>query len=297
MLDLSQVHAESLHHLITTPLPDVPYYIEPAILPKGAKLLFGGTAKLGKSFLGIGLGRALALGRPMWDMPAFKVLKPARVLLLEQEVGKKGLQYRTTKIFNGDDEEKLKENFHVLSQLRGFRLDSYDSLDFLNRVTHEVGANVLILDPIGKMHGYDENSNTDVNKLFSLIENVLDKGSDLGLSVVISHHYGKPSRDPKFNVDPLDPYNFRGASKWFDDPDSLMTFHRIPKDEDGKVGAKGWKVECRAILRHGEELDDMMFHINEDGDLRVKFAGFKKDLRVDKPKKEVKKRGFEFTKI
>lgn len=273
MLDLSQVKAESLHHLLTTPLPDVDYYIEPALLPKGAKMLFGGTAKLGKSFLGLGLGRALALGKPLWDMPEFKVPKPVRVLLLEQEVGKRGVKKRCEKVFNGDDEAKLKENFHVLSQLRGFRIDNYDGIDFLDRVVHETGANVLILDPIGKMHGFDENDNTQITKLFFNIETVLDKCSDLNLSIVISHHYGKPVRDPKFDVDHLDPYNFRGASKWFDDPDSLITCYRIPKDNGGKVGSRGWKVEARCTLRHGEEQDDMVFHINEDDDLRVKYAG------------------------
>lgn len=305
MIDLSQYSPESVFSLIHKEIPEAPHYIEPSILPKGGKLLFGGSAKLGKSFMGLSLGRALALGVPLFDVPYMTVPEPTRVLMIEQELGIRTLQKRCIKIFDGDSDKLLKENFHVMSQLRGFKIDDPNAIDFLDRAVHECGAQVLILDPMGKLHNLDENDSKDMNFLFNQIELVQKRCEDLNLSVVMSHHSGKPSRDPNSDWDSLNPYNFRGSAKWFDEPDVLITGNRILLEDGGGVGPldkngvpEGWKAELRFTLRHGNSVPDMMIHINENVDFRVKYAGPRKAPGIANESGQKKKAGaIEFRKM
>jgi hypothetical protein len=65
-----------------------------------------------------------------------------------------------------------------------------------------------------------------------------------GMAVVMSHHFGKPPA-PQFreDYDPLSPYNFRGASKWYDAPDTLVTFESLsPHTGEWKRMRAGFKM-------------------------------------------------------
>ena len=267
-INYAEVRPWSLYDLINTPLPETPQYIGRGVLPRGAKMLFGGAAKMGKSWMGLSLGRALALGIPLYNIPDFIVPEPVKVLLIEQEVGPHELQQRIKPIFLGDDEEKLKTNFFVLSGFRGFRLDDARAEGFLCEQVHKLGINVVILDPIGKMHFFDESDNSQINRLFHTIDRILSACTETGLSMVLSHHYGKPVKDPTLDWDKLDPYNFRGASKFYDDPDTLVTGFR----QDGP-NENCWRIRTRWILRHAPPMPDNTLKFNYGGDLRVKTSG------------------------
>ena len=86
--NFSLVEPWNVVDLIEKPLPTAPCWIEPAVLPKGAKMLFGGHAKIGKSFVMLELARSLALGKQPFAAPALRVPSPTKVLLLEQELGR-----------------------------------------------------------------------------------------------------------------------------------------------------------------------------------------------------------------
>ncbi len=51
----------NMAELIERPLPERQCYIEPAVLPYGGCMLFGGWAKVGKSFIMLELARAVAM--------------------------------------------------------------------------------------------------------------------------------------------------------------------------------------------------------------------------------------------
>jgi hypothetical protein len=265
--------------LISRPLPKSPCWIEPSVLPKGAKMLFGGCAKVGKSMLLLEMARALATGSKPFAAPALSVPVPTKILLLEQEIGPWGLQKRAQTILAGESADMLRENFHGISQVRGFRLDALGASEQLAEWCHKVGANVLFLDPIGKLHTYDENDAGQINRLFNRLDDVLELCKDLGLSIVLSHHFIKPLRDPRFPLtdDQLfSPYNFRGSSKWYDDPDTLVTVNRLPGEYFGHrsatPGHKWWMVKSKWETRQGGDVPEYMsFSINRDGNLRVVY--------------------------
>jgi AAA domain len=271
--NFSLVEPWNIVDLINRELPKVPCWIEPAVLPKGAKMLFGGHAKIGKSFIMLELARSLALGKAPFGAPGLAVPTPTKILMLEQEIGPWGIQKRATTLLAGEDKDRLQTNFHGLSQIRGLRLDTPGVTHRIAEWVHKVEASVLFLDPIGKMHSYDENDATQINRLFHKLDEIMELCRDLSLSIVLSHHFSKPNRDPRIILDDdqlFSPYNFRGTTRWYDDPDTLVTCNRLPNDVPR--AHKWWYVKTRWETRQGGDVPEWMtFSVNRQNDLRVRY--------------------------
>lgn len=263
--------------LLDRPDEPAPCWIEPAVLPKSGKLLFGGESKTGKSIIMLEIARALAMGKAPFGCPVLSVPEPMKVLVVEQEIGEWGLKKRAARIFAGEDRDLLRENFFGVSKVRGLAVNETDSIKFLADLVHKLGAKVVFLDPIGKMHNYDENDNSQINRLFRRLDELIDACKGLQTSLVISHHFGKPGnlKDSRFGPDDemaFSPYNFRGASKWFDDPDTLVVCRRY----ETPTPSNWWKIRSKWVQRQGESLGYMNFSVNKNNDLRVRWEAEEK---------------------
>lgn len=258
--------------LMKMDFPPEPVWIGPSILPKSCKMLLGGQAKVGKSLLMMELGRALALGKEPFDCPKslINVPKPASVLLIEHELKLFGLQKRIKKAYNMSDEEMAAMNFDAISGEHRINFSSTEGCKLLTDVILEFRPEILMLDPISKMHNLDENSNTEVGRMFSYLDSLIEIGKPWGMSIIMSHHFGKPPTIPT-ERDAVDPYNFRGASKFKDDPDVLVTAAIVPNGGIINTPHKAWRLRTRWTLRHDESPSDMFLRVNEMNDLRVRF--------------------------
>jgi RecA-family ATPase len=98
-----EIKPARIYDLITRELENVPCWVGGNLLPKRGVLLFGGLEKIGKSFIGLEVARALSTGTPLFGYPDFVVEEKARVLLVEMEVGEYGLQDRTRAVFGKED--------------------------------------------------------------------------------------------------------------------------------------------------------------------------------------------------
>lgn len=278
--------ASPIDDLILQDLPPQPYWIEPFVLPKRGMMLFGGEAKVGKSMVMLELCRALALGEPPFGVPDFLVPEPARVLLIECELGIYGLKDRAGQILK-KDLQRLRDskNFWYVSKDPYLSLSSKQGVEGIVRLVEEVKPNVLCLDPIGKLHTADENSNTEVAKILNRLERIQKTGEAQEMSLVISHHFGKPAKeDSRFASasDGLSPYEFRGASKWFDNPDTLVTMKRV-----AELKNKAWRLRSRWTLRHGAGRPDILITINKYGTLEARYEGLAADV-IAEPDPETK---------
>ena len=263
--------AQSFYTLVTKEFKGQQYWIGPAVLPRSGKMLFGGQAKIGKSHLMMELARSLATASTPFCYPGFQVSEPARVLILEQELGEYGLQKRARLAYFGCHEETLRENLWYVSKNPDLKLDDALGQKIIRGLLDQVRPNVLILDPISKFHTSDENSNSDIARLLSEIDRLISEYSDLGLAVILSHHFGKPIRDPRYMVDPLDPYNFRGSSNWYGDMDTLATVHRMGQLSSA-LDYEAWRIRTRWISRHGEApTRELLMSVNRYRDLRVRY--------------------------
>lgn len=262
-------YAQPLVSLIERDLPIQRAWIEPAVLPKGGKLLFGGLAKTGKSMVMLNMALALATGATLFGYTLFRCPTPVRVLIIEQELGEIGLQERSRLLFH-DVERAHMDNLWYISKDPELQLDSPQGRKRLWEAVAQVRPAVVFLDPFGKMHTQDDNSNQSVTILWRHIDRLIKDFADLELSVVASHHFGKPLREPGSNFDLLSPYNFRGASQFYNDMDSLVTMHRT---DSLRLGHEAWKLRTRwGPNRHGGmPEEDLILTVNRNQDLRVVY--------------------------
>jgi hypothetical protein len=276
-----------LSDLLSKPLTSAPSWIEPAVLPKGGTLLFGGQDKIGKTFLNLSLARALATGENLFEHPKLHTPEPCRVVLVDPELGEYGLQKRSASVFADLDLSStgLADRLWYISKDPEIYLDHQPGRRKLREVVGDTQANVVLLDSVNMLHGYDENSNTEISRLFKFLDELKAEFRAQDLSIVLSHHFGKPPSgvDPRFVRDPLDRTNFRGAGKWTNAPDSLVTLQR---QENLPTMWEAWELSCRFLLRQGESLPDMTLRVNEHKDLRVYYnrdlVGGAKLPRLDK---------------
>lgn len=213
----------------------------------------GGAAKIGKTFLLLDLAHQLATGGTLWSTD-YKIMMSIRVLYCEQEVGEAEFQRRVKLRYSALGLQPPEE-LYFTSRLKNFFLDTNEGQRVLAREIEETKAQVVIIDPIGRCLLGSENDNSEVGRLFHRFDELLV--SYPGLSLVISHHFGKPPReDVDASYDTLSPYNFRGASKWFDAPDSLITFIKM-QQRPGE-----WKrLRSRMELRQGESPEHSMDYV------------------------------------
>ena len=278
--------AQKVSELLQKDLPKNLFYLEPAILPKGGVMLFGGEAKIFKSGIMIELARALATGTRPFDSEIFTVPKKARVLLVEQELGENELQKRLSHTLARHKHVQFDEYLYYLSVVPDMQLNTPDGLGYLHEQIVSIKPNVVILDPISMFHGYDENSNTEIGELFKRLAKIKESVPELELSFILSHHFKKPSTAKWNKPDPLTPYNFSGSQRWFNTPDTLVTFNRTKTLSD----KSGWYLDSRWIPRRGKQLDDITFIVKpEDEECQIRvFMGGNDVKKDEKPKRETK---------
>jgi hypothetical protein len=186
-------------------------------------------------------------------------------------LGEYGLQKRVKKIFAQEKPRLIENNLWYVTQQPRMKLDDRDGLEIFRQLVVDVKPEVLILDPMGKLHSGDENSNQDVEKVINSVERLKKIGEAWDMSVIMIHHFGKPPQKKGEELtDELSPYQFRGASKWFDAADTLMTCSR-QRDKNRDEKKTWWELKCRFTVRHDEEQPDFVLEVNKGDDLRVMF--------------------------
>lgn len=266
-----------LTELLSRPQITYPAWIEPVILPKGGVAIFGGHSKIGKSFIALEMGRAVATGDFLFGFREFRAAE-GRVLYLEREIGEYGLQTRGLKVFAGENLDRIADNVWYVSQDPSLDLDTHAGVQIIGDHIAATGANVVILDPISHMHSGDENDNTQMNKLFSAIEYLRHQFRNQGLSFVIAHHFGKPPNGKHADgYDHMSMHNFRGAGKFASAPDTICTAWRC---EELNLPWEAWRLKLRWRCRQGESPGEMYLTVNQNQDLRVRWERMALENRV-----------------
>jgi hypothetical protein len=281
--DPAKIKLSDAQELISTPIPEGAFIIEPRILPKGGKMLFGAPTKTGKTFVAINLVKNLLLGTHPWGNKEWSCKPGNKVLFIEREVGPWGMGERLRNIF-ADVPEEIQKEFKIISMPLGLTFSSHDCVLYLKQLCADLGIDVLVLDPLNKLSHFNENDSSDILKLIDALDTV----SDGRVATIYSHHFGKPMRGREAqDWDKLDHYNFRGSSRFVDDADALLTMWRDP----GKLVAThdSWKLQVRLTLRHGPSPDDFMFYVNEHNNGAVEYR--QGSVEREEPKQEKPKWG------
>lgn len=242
-------------------------------------MLIAAPSGIGKSLLALNVIRALTLGKPVFGWEYFDVPRPCRVLYMDQEVLPKELKGRILSIFEPKEllEIYKEKRFKAISAHPNVSFTSPDNLQHILDNVEKHKPEVVIFDPIGLMHEFEENSNTEIGKLMNQINLIKSVGKAWGLSVIIIHHTGKAPVD-KDKYDGLDHRHILGASKFVIPQDSVLMLEKKGFLDAAK---ESWRIKARfSKVRHSKHFDDFLLHLNEHGNLR---ANFQKTLGTSDP--------------
>jgi RecA-family ATPase len=230
--------------------PARPFLIKHLLHP-GSKMLMGGTAKRGKSFILHGILYALATGTPLFGNEFLHVPAEFPGILFSQELGPQELKRRWKKYEGLPTTPALARNLVVCPKNLDYRLDRDEGITAMREQVYQaaqaLGAPVawIALDPISKLHHANENDQREVGLVMRNIERL--QAFAQGAAIIIVHHFGHPNE--------MSPYRqgggrFRGSTHFYADVDTLVTLQR-----NSPLWAKEPKFTVAFETRHGEPLD------------------------------------------
>jgi hypothetical protein len=118
------------------------------------------------------------------------------------------------------------------------------------------------------LHGYNENDNTEIQKLIHTMHRLQESLVGLETSIVMSHHFQKPPREKGPGFDPLDYHNFRGASKYTDTADAIVTLDVVKTNNPNPLQ---WELQGVVQGRHSPGSPRFQLGVNTLRDGRIYF--------------------------
>jgi RecA-family ATPase len=222
--------AVSLGELLAQPA-DPTYYLVFPLLPRGGRLLIGAPPKSKKSMLALNMAYDLAEGLPLLGLRdkdgdgLWRPKRPYTVLYVENEIGQYRLKERMTQIQSARSGDVAPSNLYFEPKGSGIMLDTPEGLGILKARIDALKPDVLVIDPLRKFHTQDEDSSTEMVKVFKTIDALQEEN---GLTVVMVHHAGKRS---EFR-DAESPESLRGSSEIFADGDTFVIVSQPAKSDD-----------------------------------------------------------------
>jgi hypothetical protein len=230
------------------------------LLPEGVLCFVAGPPKRGKTWIGIGIGLALATGA---SFIGFETPAPRDVLYVALEGSATGLRTRIGALargFGADPDTNELEMLHMLYRPRPFDLAELASAAWLVDEAVDVDAALVFVDVLRAAARFDENTAAD----FARIRDHLDPLLTAGRTVALLHHFGKLT-DTQRERSPGERMAGTGAMYGALDVGLLIT-----KSEDG---ARRLRVDVEA--RDFAAPDALGIAIHGDGS--GKHGGFRYD--------------------
>lgn len=168
--------------------PPAHRWLVDGLLPEGALCFVAGPPKRGKTWIGITVAIALALGHPFAG--EHPVPGPRDVLYAALEGSQTGLRTRIGALARGagvDPDSDELERLHMLYRPRPFDLAELATADWLFEEADDVDAALIVIDVLRAAARFQENAAED----FARIRDHLAPLLDAGRTVALLHHFGK----------------------------------------------------------------------------------------------------------
>ena len=209
--------------IFENPTPE-PLAIIDGILKKGAKMICTGDSKSGKTCLLMNLAICIAEG---WDWLGHKCMQ-GRVLYINMEVMQSDFEARFKAIYKayGKPSTDLgKDNFDYWN-LRG-KAEPLEKLapKIIRRCRNENYV-AIIVDPIYKVQGGDENSAEAIGRFCALFDKIAE---ETGASMIYVHHHAKGLQGGRKAMD-----RGSGSGVFARDADAIIDFTGLALDPNMK---------------------------------------------------------------
>lgn len=232
----------------TDPPARAPSLIE-GVLRRGHVGIVSAKAKAGKSWAAIALAVAVATGGEWLGFPCGL----GRVLFVDPEVDRRSLSNRFREVADamGADRGRVERGCARWS-LRGV-LTARGEPPTVADLAHDLELSgerfdLVIIDSVSVFVRGDENSSTDVRRLFAEVLRVCEV---TGAAAMLVHHEGKALSGDREASD-----RSRGSSVWMDAPDlSLSLVETFPPSGEPsdflQTGERAYVLECAGIREFG----------------------------------------------
>ena len=205
------------------PTPVPPTIIE-GILRKGAKMIVTGDSKSGKTCLLMNLAICIAEGWPWLGHDCMQ----GKVLYINMEVMQSDFESRYKaiyKAYNAPASKEGKTNFDFWN-LRG-KAEPLEKLapKIIRRCRNE-NYLAIIIDPIYKVQGGDENSAEAIGRFCALFDKIAE---ETGASMIYVHHHAKGLQGSRKVMD-----RGSGSGVFSRDPDAIIDFTSLVLDPNAK---------------------------------------------------------------
>lgn len=218
------------------------------VLPGQSLAMVTAYSKEGKSLFVCNLGISIASGKPFLNQ--FPVPRQHRVLYFQMEISEKQMQRRLKLMLDYANNNGIIPGPHFkLVNLPPVRLDTDNGVKAAMRIIRATRPEVVIWDPLYKLHGQDENKQRDMRRVLEKFEYLRDT---FGIAQVIVHHHGKPAKDSGKQGMQLQ----RGSSALDDFGDSYLTLTRYKHAEGSSYQRLSF------TLRNAEQPEDLILYRN-----------------------------------
>lgn len=229
------------------------------ILRRGHKMMVSGASKSGKSFMLIELALSLAAGKPWLGHEC----EECKVLYVNLEISEPSFANRVKCVSNSIeiDMKAVNDNFKIIN-LRGrsVTLSKMSGALIGQMLVEEAETGVpfsaVILDPIYKISGGEENSAKDVGDFCHELDRI---AASTGASVIYSHHHSKGDQGYKSAQD-----RASGSGVFARDADAMIDMIELDIDKETYLAMRG-QFACRYWIRLLDE----------------NFAGWKEGVSTD----------------
>lgn len=244
----------SLGEFVTRELPRTPDLIGGGVITQGGLCSLIGRAKLGKTWTVGQLGLTVAGLDESFLSPDLPVREHGRVLFFNCEVAEHVFQYRLRLMLQEAERRGLKtadarRQFFPVTVRGLLRLDRKAGEDAILKLADQVKPILIVLDPLGPLHGWDENSADEMGRLLNIMLGFCAK---TGAAVLFTHHAPK-------NTEGREEIHFgRGSSVFGDRVDTALSL--VPSGEQGE----GSRLKLGFILRNGPPRDPLILFRGKD---------------------------------
>lgn len=216
-------------------MPDLAPELIGGVLRQGHKMLIAAPSKAGKSFSLIELAIAIAEGKTWFGFEC----RMGKVLYINLEIDSASFFHRIKSVYEamGIEPNHL-ENLDVWN-LRGKALPMQKLTPKLIRRVRDKGYTAIILDPVYKVQGGDENSAGDIARFTNEFDTI---ARELGTSMIYCHHHSKGQQGAKKSLD-----RASGSGVFSRDPDAIIDLIELANDTYKEVedyaDLTAWRVE------------------------------------------------------
>ncbi len=199
------------------------------LIPAGGATILAGPAGCGKSFMLMDLALALATGT---EFLGRYLTTECSVLYIDEESSPAEIRRRFRRLLAGRGLHQAPQGIAIMAG-QGVRIDDPDSLSRLDQLLSHLQPDVVLIDSLIRVHGAEENSATEMSRVFGIIKRLMSKHN---CSFVIIDHQRKPGQQRSAAG-----YRLRGSSEKLAFADALLS---VEVRETGIILLEHTKCRC-----------------------------------------------------